>query len=722
MKYVTFYGGLFRWRGPYDTRLIPKEAGWWWNRDAREWQTADHKKALKLQQYFDAAASEEISNWQRKQQRQVEASHAVKADIDIPAPPNLSYLGYQKAGVAYALEREGTLIADEMGLGKTIQAIGLINYLGQDCRHVLVVCPASLKINWQRELDKWLVRDRSIGIVDSKTGWPEADIVIINYDLLVRFSRELRSRIWDIVILDEAHYIKNPDAKRTVQIVGSKTWDPGSRQWIIHLPPVQAKRRLLLTGTPIYNRPQDLWTIVDYCLLNVPIFSRFEHFQTRRKFWTRYAGYTQTRYGWQFMGPDNLDELQHQLRLHLMIRRLKSQVLTELPPKIRQVVELDASGAAEVIRAEYEHARKKQDALLAAQAEMEIAKASGDDEAYRAAVRKLRQAHSVAFEEMARIRHEVGLATAKAALGYLEDAVENSGKLVVFAHHRDVIELIENHLSEKGYKVVRLVGGMSAADKQAAVDSFQQKEGGADVFIGSLTAAGVGITLTAASHVVFVELDWVPANIEQGEDRCHRIGQTEPVLVQHLVLEGSLTARIAQTIVEKQETNRKALDNKGAGTEEKPEFLDEPIVPAALDKTDAAPSAAAVVLTPRQRLQQEGESMSESQQRAARSIIRFLSSMCDKARTLDDAGFNKLDAAIGHRLANMPDELWTPGMAALAKTICRKYRRQIVEHLGAAAYEELYGPGSASAKPAARKRNPETVEDELDELVMSRGI
>jgi SWI/SNF-related matrix-associated actin-dependent regulator 1 of chromatin subfamily A len=721
MKYVTYYDGLFRWRGPYDLRLVPKYADWWWNVPAREWQTADHKKALKLQQYFDAAAEEEIRSWEARQRRELEESRSVKADIEIPCPPGLNYLDYQKAGVAYAVRRDGTLIADEMGLGKTIQAIGLMNYLGGDCRNVLVICPATLKINWQRELEKWLVFDRSIGIVDGKTGWRDEDIIIVNYDLLDRFTRELRSRVWDVVVLDEAHYIKNPEAKRTVAVTGKRVFDMDRRQWVVLQQPVPGKKRLLLTGTPIYNRPQDLWTIVDYCLSDVPISSRFKHFQSKGTFWKRYAGYTQTRHGWEFTGPMNLDELQEQMRVHMMIRRLKSQVLTELPPKIRQVVELDARGASSVIKAEYEHARKKQDALIAAQAEMEIAKATGDDEAYRAAVKKLRQAHSVAFEEMAKIRHEVGLATAKAALGCLEDAVESSGKLVIFAHHRDVIELIENHLTGKGCKVVKVVGGMSSSDKQAAVDSFQQKKGGADVFIGSITAAGVGITLTASSHVVFVELDWVPANIEQGEDRCHRIGQEQPVLVQHLVLEGSLTARIAQTIVEKQETNRKALDNKGAGTEEKPEFLNEPIVPAAVDKTESAPSAASTVLTPRQRLQQEGESMTDEQRRLTRSVIRFIAGLCDRARNLDDVGFNKLDSAIGHRLAQTPDELWTPGMHALAKVVCRKYRRQIVEGLGSAVYEGLYGPGSATPSER-RKRNPELAEDELDSKVMSRGM
>ena len=725
MKYLTYYNGMFRWTGGYATKDTAKLAGMYWNQNERQWQTSSVEVAMRLKQYFDPAAEEEVERRRRVKEQELAASMATDSDIQIPVPDGLEYLNYQKAGVNYAHRRDGTLIADEMGLGKTIQAIGLMNLMGREATHILVICPATLKINWQRELDKWLVRPLSIGIADTKKGWPDTDVVIVNYDILPKFSRQTRSRVWDVVVVDEAHYAKNSKAKRTIEIVGEKEWDSYNKQWVIKYPPIQARKRLLLTGTPIYNKPQDLWTLVDYCLLTTPFAQRFQYFRGRKTFLERYVGYHHGRYGWEFGEPRHLDELQENLRLSIMIRRLKSQVLNELPPKIRQVIEVDSSGYSAVIKAEYEHARKKQDSLLAAQVELELAKASGDDDAYHAAVRNLKDACKVSFSELAKIRHDVGLATAKAGVGVIKDAVESTKKLVVFAHHRDVIEYLESELTSEDVRVVKVVGGMSSEEKQRAVDAFQN-DPEVKVFIGSLTAAGTGITLTASSQVILVELDWVPANIEQAEDRCHRIGQTEPVLVQHLVLEGSLTARIAKAIVEKQTTNKKALDNAGKGTEDRPEFLDEPVVPATVMPTEDAPSSASVVLTPRQQIEAEATTLSENQRAAIYSMVSALASVCDNARNADSAGFNKLDAMIGHRLANTPYDKFSMRMAALAKMFLRKYRKQLVEMVGPEAYETVYGQGSAQG-PTVRKRNPAGREetsaaDELDLMERMRGL
>ena len=160
-------------------------------------------------------------------------SQAVDADIEIPVPAGLSYLPYQKAGIAYATQRQSTLIGDEMGLGKTIQAIGVINATAPQT--VLVVCPASLKINWKNEMIKWLVSKRDIQIVNGGGEQiPETpDVVIINYDVLTKHQDAINARTWDLVIMDEAHYIKNPKAKRTGVAVG-----------------IKANRKVVLTGPP----------------------------------------------------------------------------------------------------------------------------------------------------------------------------------------------------------------------------------------------------------------------------------------------------------------------------------------------------------------------------------------------------------------------------------------------------------------------------------------
>lgn len=695
---LTYRNEMFVWLGGYDTRMIPKEAGFRWNPDRKHWYTTDPEIAVRLRDYCDAAAAEALNEAARRKARQLEASSAVDANIHVPAPDGLSYMGFQLAGIAYAANRSGTLIADEMGLGKTIQAIGLVNY-DQSIDLVLVICPASLKLNWEREAKKWLVRKFSVGVVDSKN-WPSgSNFVIINYDILDRHIDKIRNTRWDLVVLDEAHYIKSPDAKRTKLILGEKHYDPATQSTQVIKPPIPSRIKLALTGTPILNRPQEMWSLVDWCLMSIPTGSRFEHFRSRSKFWIRYAGYHKGRYGWEFSGPQNLTELQREARLNFMVRRTKNQVLDDLPPKRRQVIEIDSKGYEQVLQQEREIFEKQKQRLAEAENEMLIAKAAGDEEAYRNAVAKLREAYSVSFEEMSRVRHEVGLATVEAAESFLSDVIESVEKVVIFAHHHDVIDKIVEIAAEAcGSKnaVVKLVGGMSTAEKQASVDRFQN-DPSVRVFVGSITAAGVGITLTAASHVVFCELDWVPANITQAEDRCHRIGQRDSVTVQHIVLEGSLTSRMAKVVVEKQTAISQAVDQNLMAP-----FSQEMITPA--DAENETTARAKTIS--RESWRQQASAMSQSQIRLIHMFLRALAGACDYAKSQDDCGFNKLDASIGHRLANTPEQAFVPGLAFLGKMICRKYWRQITESFGDQPFDEVYGAGEAERLRNNRRKNP----------------
>jgi len=260
---------------------------------------------------------------------------------------------------------------------------------------------------------------------------------------------------------------------------------------------------------------------------------------------------------WNFDGSSHLPELQEKLRASVMVRRLKADVLTELPAKRRQVVVLPTNGSKAAIKAEQDVWAKSEETIAAAEAEVEVALASGDEASYRAAVERLRAAQRIAFEEISQARHDLALAKLPAVVDYVRDALENTTKLVVFGHHRDVIESLTEALADVG--AVKLYGGMSDSDKQASVDRFQTDDA-CRVFVGSIQAAGVGLTLTASSTVAFAELDWVPANISQAEDRCHRIGQRNCVGVVHLVIDGSLDSKMAQLLVCKQEIADAALD------------------------------------------------------------------------------------------------------------------------------------------------------------------
>ena len=224
----------------YAERAIPKSAGFRWDPREKVWWTSEVDKAIRIAESPECeiapALREEIENALHGAEESLEESRATDAEIDIPSPEGLEYLPFQRAGIAYAMKRPATLIGDEMGLGKTIQVCGLINQTKPD--NVLVICPASLKVNWQRELEKWLVDDYSIGIASGKD-LPETDILIINYDILGKYRKSLGKQHWDLGVADEAHYIKNSKAQRSKLVVELLQG---------------ADRRVLLTGTPIVNR------------------------------------------------------------------------------------------------------------------------------------------------------------------------------------------------------------------------------------------------------------------------------------------------------------------------------------------------------------------------------------------------------------------------------------------------------------------------------------
>lgn len=312
--------------------------------------------------------------------------------------------------------------------------------------------------------------------------------------------------------------------------------------------PIKAKRRVFLTGTPVVNRPIELW----------PLIQSLDPQGLGKSFWgyaSRYCAAHRTRFGLDTSGASNLDELQMRLRASVMVRRLKKDVLTELPPKVRQVIEIPADGMQHLVDAEasaYSGHKAKIDALTARAEQLR----ASNPAAYAAAVQELREATSVAFEEMARARHDLAVAKIPAVIEHLDSVVEAAGKVVVMCWHHDVVDAIA---ARYGRDAVAVTGKVPVEERQAAVERFQT-DPTCTVFIGTIKAAGVGLTLTAASTVVFAELWWVPGDISQAEDRCHRIGQRDSVLVQHLVVDGSIDATQAKVIVAKQDVIDRALD------------------------------------------------------------------------------------------------------------------------------------------------------------------
>ena len=518
-----------------------KAAGFRWEPTKKRWVTNIPLVAEKFRQFADENSISELDSVSGK----IEMSRTaeIAEGVEIPAPNGKTYFPYQHAGIAFASARESTFLGDEMGLGKTIQAIGVINLTSPE--KVLIVCPATLKLNWKKELERWLVKPYRIHVLNSGESFPvNVEIIVMNYDIAAKYAKELRSTTWDLFVADEAHYMKNPKAQRTVALLGGKSATKEKSN------PICAKKKILLTGTPISNRPIEIFPLISF--LWPSVFGNMWHFAKR------YCGAYNTGWGWDFSGAENLDELQNMLRANGMIRRLKADVLKELPPKTRQVLVLPSDSVAGLIKKEVEKTKQFEGEIKKLQKQVRQLKGQNDESAYKNAVGRLRQAHNIAFTEMAAIRKELAIAKIPFAVEYVRGIIEDGEKVVVMAHHREVVEQLQN---EFGLEAVKLYGGMSETEKSENVDRFQN-DPTCKVFVGSIHAAGVGITLTAAQKMLFAELDWTPSNMMQAEDRIHRIGQEGNALIQQLVFDGSLDAKMAETLVRKMEIIEKALDRE----------------------------------------------------------------------------------------------------------------------------------------------------------------
>lgn len=489
--------------------------------------------------FWQELPKEELENRQETR----ELSRAVDANIEIPVPEGLALLGYQKAGVMFAINRPASLIADEPGLGKTVQAIGVLNLM-PEARRIIVVCPASLKINWAREIRKWSVVSRAIFIADANV-FPDQDgVVVINYDVLFRHRKKMLSIDWDLAVLDEAHAFKNPKSRRTKMAFGTRATKTEKKMGMADVPGILAKRRILLTGTPIANRPIELFPLIEYL---DPERWAGGYFQYGIRYCQGYRG----RFGWDFTGSSHLDELQDVLRRTIMIRRKKSDVLTELPAKRRQLIEFESSSKNLTV-AETEALKQ----LELYEVGVEKANRNGGRQEYEEAVEAMARGCRIKFSEMSEERMRVAREKIPQTIEHLTQAVEDSGKVVCFVWHYEVAEAI---MAEFKGRAVRVMGEDDLIQRQAAVDRFQS-DPSCQLFVGSIKAAGVGLTLTASSHVVMVEQSWVPGENTQCEDRTHRIGQKKSVLVQYLVLERSVDATVMKRFIEKQDKIDQALD------------------------------------------------------------------------------------------------------------------------------------------------------------------
>ena len=431
----------------------------------------------------------------------------------LPVPPQLTLLKHQEEGIGFALDRlrtnRGAMFADVMGLGKTIEAIVTVNAMGPT--RILVVCPASVLFTWRREIWKWQTLGLPVLLIQA--GWDTAinhelmgrsadGWYVINYDILEDYPELKSGKPWDFLIIDESHKLKNPDAIRTQNVFGTDT-----------IAPIPAEKALLLTGTPMVNYVHDLYTQLHY--LDPGTWPSLQQFVAHQYF-----------PGYKFISPSqiigterNLEPLRRQLTT-VMIRRPRS--VLNLPPKTREIVQIHVEdgefrsflrGQAKCLR----HLQRRLMKLL-------------DSPATTTTRAEIRDLDAMINGLISNVRHQVGMNKLPAVIAYLKGC---TGKTIVFAYHHDVIERLVQALADRG--VSGFTGSSSLRERDRAAKKFQDDPSCA-FFIGNIEAAGQGITLTAARHVVFAEPDWRGTYLEQAEDRAHRIGQTQPVLVTYLLL------------------------------------------------------------------------------------------------------------------------------------------------------------------------------------------
>ncbi|HEX7297428.1 MAG TPA: DEAD/DEAH box helicase [Solirubrobacteraceae bacterium] len=405
---------------------------------------------------------------------------------------------FQWGAVRYALRARRAFLADEQGLGKTVEALATVE--ADDAYPTVVVCPASLKLNWEREVGRWLPH-RSVAIIQGRAPVPPtAEITILNYEIVAAHRETLARLRPRALVVDESHLCKNPQAKRTqaVRRLAEAVAPDGLR--------------LALTGTPVLNHAEEL-------ISQLRVIGRLEDFGSG------------ARFARQFRGQLSEERLHWHLRRRCFVRRLKSEVLPQLPAKRQVVVPVALDNTREYRLAEADViAWLQQQPLDLRELNARIA----------ATLRAERLAQLTTLQRLA------ARGKLHAALAWIHDFLASGEPLVVFARHVEV----QRAVLERFPDALHLLGSDSIVEREAAVRGFQDPDG-PQLIVCATRVAAQGITLTRASNVAFLELEWTPAMHDQAEDRCHRIGQRDAVTAWYLLAADTIDETMAKLIERK---------------------------------------------------------------------------------------------------------------------------------------------------------------------------
>lgn len=455
-------------------------------------------------------------------------------ELTIDIPLNREMFPYQRKGVAYALDKKRVIVGDEPGLGKTGQAIATM--IGAKAKCVLVICPATLKENWKREIKLWSGRESIIMSDRVKTSWPQyyrvgmASVFICNYESLKKYfveridqpvdevtgeKKPLRLNhikfretidLFDMVIIDESHRCKDGKTQTSKFVMGIAR----GKEYV-----------LALTGTPVVNKPIDL-------IPQLHILNQLDKFG-------KYQGFVNT-YCQGAKQASNLKQLNYLMHKHCFYRRLKKDVLKELPDKMRNVVRVDIT-----TRSEYQKAEER----LIDYLRENLQKSEGQID------RALRGQTMVLIGILKQI---AARGKTEAIIDHIREVTDAGEKIVVFAWHKEIVNELKRAIPD----AVTVVGDDSMELRQRSVDAFQNNPN-VKVIILNIKSGGVGITLTASSRVAFVELPWHPADADQCEDRCHRIGQKDSVQATYFLGYNTIDEYIYNIIDEKRKIVAEAI-------------------------------------------------------------------------------------------------------------------------------------------------------------------
>lgn len=476
---ITFKKPDFICVAGYRDRDLPRKAGFKWNEIEKRWVTQSPSVAARLRQYADENAKTEIN-------RILLVCEPWAGGISIPK--GLSLMRFQTEGVRFALSRNRSYLAYDPGLGKTIIVATVARNLKP--LHVVYICPPFLKSTVEYEFEKW--------------GAPETlvvpDTIIHRIDVQHKMIREYTPGT--LLIVDEAHRFKNETTRRS--------------KALFNLTPY-FERIIFLSGTPMPNRPIELYPVLKHCAPETI------DFKNKFEFGVKYCAGYKNNFGWDFTGASNMKDLGARVKDKFMLRKKKSEVLTELPPKTESLILIG----------------DKMPNTLASLDRSILKSFSPED----------LMSHLAPNSHVATYRKELGKLKAPKAVEVVSSVLdETEESVLLFAIHKDVVAKLKSGLSK--FNPLVITGDVPTQKRNEIVTTFQNSSTHR-ILIGNIDACGLGFTLTKATRVVFCEFAWVPGVNDQASDRAHRIGQKDNVLVQYLVFKNSIDRQILETVIRK---------------------------------------------------------------------------------------------------------------------------------------------------------------------------